>query len=341
MKTLLWSKETCFKDAIRLLDENGNGFLALVDSRGSLLGILTDGDVRRAILSDLNDLHQIVNKSPEVAQSSTPRKTIISRLRQIHRKHMPVVDQSGRLMTVVSLDEEEFNLKPNWVVLMAGGLGSRLGELTKDKPKPMLELGGKPMLEHIIDMFVADGFTKFMISVNYKSEVIKDYFKDGTNLGIEIKYLEETKRLGTGGALSLIDIELNEPFFVTNGDVLTTLSYSKILEFHTQKQSVATMCVKEEEYQIPYGVIEADSQNNILSMEEKPVKKFFINTGMYVLDPQVINHVPKGEFFDLPSLFQKLNDLGHPTKAFEITDYWIDLGHPSDYNLIRNKFSHL
>lgn len=337
MKTLLWTKETSFKEAIRLLDENGNGFLALVDSNNILLGILTDGDVRRAILSDSNDLHQIVNKSPEVAPFSSPRKTVINRLKQIHRKHMPVVDQTGKLISVVSLDEEEFNLKPNWVVLMAGGLGTRLGELTKDKPKPMLELGGKPMLEHIIDMFVSDGFTRFMISVNYKSEVIKDYFKDGQHLGVEIKYLEETQRLGTGGALSLIDIELNEPFFVTNADVLTTLSYSKILDFHSQNQSVATMCVKEEEYQIPYGVIEIDTQKNILTMVEKPVKKFFINTGVYVLNPQVISHVPKNEFFDLPSLFQKLGELGHPTKAFEITDYWIDMGRPNDYDLIKTR----
>jgi NDP-sugar pyrophosphorylase family protein len=263
---------------------------------------------------------------------------MVNYLKSVHRRHIPLIDDEGRLVRVFTLDELEYNLKSNWVVLMAGGLGTRLGELTKDKPKPMLELGGKPMLEHIIDMFVSDGFTKFMISVNYKSEVIKDYFKDGQHLGVEIKYLEEVKRLGTGGALSLIDIELNEPFFVTNGDVLTTLSYSKILEFHNQNQSIATMCVKEEEYQIPYGVIETDTDKNILSMVEKPVKKFFINTGIYVLDPQVIKYVPKDEFFDLPSLFQKLGDIGQSTKAFEITDYWIDLGRPSDFLNVSNKF---
>ncbi|MBE0471564.1 MAG: nucleotidyltransferase family protein [Methyloprofundus sp.] len=339
MKTLLWSTKATFKDAIKLLDENGTGFLALVDEDGLLKGILTDGDVRRAILSDQTSLEKIVNLKPEVAIEGTPKKTIINKLKKIHRKHMPVVNSVGRLKGVIALDDEEFNLKPNWVVIMAGGLGTRLGDLTKDTPKPMLELGGKPMIEHIIDMFVADGFTKFMISVNYKSEVIKDYFKDGAHLGIEIMYLEEQKRLGTGGALSLIDIELNEPFFVTNGDVLTTISYNNILEFHSNVKSTATMCIKEEGYQIPYGVIEVDDEKNIVSMVEKPTKTFFINTGVYVLDPSVLNFVPKDEYFDLPSLFEKVKQVGATTKSFEITDYWVDVGRPSDFVNVSNKFS--
>jgi dTDP-glucose pyrophosphorylase len=335
---LVLESSTELKDAIKLLDLNGNGVLPVVDQHNKLLGLITDGDIRKAILNNQLDLEHIINKNPYKLHINSSKNQMVNYLKSVHRRHIPLIDDEGRLVRVFTLDELEYNLKSNWVVLMAGGLGTRLGELTKDKPKPMLELGGKPMLEHIIDMFVSDGFTKFMISVNYKSEVIKDYFKDGQHLGVEIKYLEEVKRLGTGGALSLIDIELNEPFFVTNGDVLTTLSYSKILEFHNQNQSIATMCVKEEEYQIPYGVIETDTDKNILSMVEKPVKKFFINTGMYVLDPQVIKYVPKDEFFDLPSLFQKLGDIGQSTKAFEITDYWIDLGRPSDFLNVSNKF---
>ena len=198
-----------------------------------------------------------------------------------------MVDDENNFIKIFTLDEIDFNLKPNWVVIMAGGLGTRLGELTKDTPKPMLKVGAKPMIEHIIDMFVSHGFTKYMLSVNYKAEVIKDYFGDGSKIGIEVKYLEEEKRLGTGGALSLIDIKLNEPFFVTNGDVLSSLDYEKLLAYHKEQNSTATMCIRKDSYQIPYSVIEVDEANNIKAMKDKPVKEFFIYTVIYVLNPQV------------------------------------------------------
>ena len=338
---LILDKTTTFQDAIRLLDLNGNGVLPVVDVENMLLGLITDGDIRKAILNNQLDLEHIINKNPFKLHVDSSKNQIINFLKKVHRRHIPLIDDDGKLVKVFTLDEVEYNLKPNWVVIMAGGLGSRLGELTKDTPKPMLELGGKPMIEHIIDMFVADGFTKFMISVNYKSEVIKNYFKDGAHLGIEIKYLEEQKRLGTGGALSLIDIELNEPFFVTNGDVLTTISYNNILEFHNRVKSTATMCIKEEGYQIPYGVIEVDDEKNIVSMVEKPTKTFFINTGVYVLDPSVLNFVPKDEYFDLPLLFEKVKQAGATTKSFEITDYWVDVGRPSDFVNVSNKFNNI
>ena len=250
---------------------------------------------------------------------------------------MPIVDSDGILKDVIVLDDSEFNLKPNWVVIMAGGLGTRLGELTKDTPKPMLKVGVKPMLEHIIDMFVSHGFTKFMLSVNFKAEIIKDHFKNGSDFGIEVRYLEEKKRLGTGGALSLIDIEVNEPFFVTNGDVLSSLDYEELLDFHNKENSDATMCTRKDSYQIPYGVIDIDNENNIVTMKEKPCIEFFINTGIYALDPKVLKYIPKGKFFDLPSLFDILKSNHQTTKSFEITDYWVDMGKPSDYEAINKK----
>lgn len=335
---LILDQSTTFQDAIRLLDLNGNGVLPVVDAENKLLGLITDGDIRKAILKNQLDLEHIINKNPFKLHIDSSKNQIINFLKKVHRRHIPLIDDEGKLVKVFTLDEVEYNLKPNWVVIMAGGLGTRLGDLTKDTPKPMLELGGKPMIEHIIDMFVADGFTKFMISVNYKSEVIKNYFKDGSRLGIEIKYLEEQKRLGTGGALSLIDIKLSEPFFVTNGDVLTTISYNSILEFHNDAKSTATMCIKEEGYQIPYGVIEVDAEKNIVSMTEKPTKKYFINTGVYVLDPFVLNFVPKDKYFDLPSLFETVKQAGAITKSFEITDYWVDVGRPSDFVNVSSRF---
>lgn len=331
---LILNKDTKFEDAISILDGNGNGVLPVVDETNKLLGLITDGDIRKAILNNKLNLEHIVNKNPYKLNINSSKNQIVSFLKKIHRRHIPLVDDENNYIKMFTLDDIDFNLKPNWVVIMAGGLGTRLGELTKDTPKPMLKVGVKPMLEHIIDMFVSHGFTKFMLSVNYKAEVVKDYFKDGSNFGIEVKYLEEKQRLGTGGALSLIDIKLDEPFFVTNGDVLSSLDYEELLNFHNKENSDATMCTRKDSYQIPYGVIEIDNENNIVSMKEKPTTEFFINTGIYVLDPKVLEYVPSGEFFDLPSLFDVLKINNAITKSFEITDYWVDMGQPSDYEKI-------
>ena len=247
------------------------------------------------------------------------------------------LDDNMLLKDVIVLHDENFHLKPNWVVIMAGGLGTRLGELTKNTPKPMLKVGSKPMVEHIIDMFVSHGYTKFMLSVNYKAEVIKEYFGDGSTFGIEIRYLEEKERLGTGGALSLINVKLDEPFFVTNGDVLSSLDYEQLLEFHNEEKSFATMCIRKDCYQIPYGVIETDDNKNIIQITEKPIKEFFINTGIYVLHPETLKMIPKDEYFELPTLFSILNEQKKSVKSYEITDYWIDIGSKKDYTSINEK----
>lgn len=338
MKKLVLSDKATFKDAIKALDQNGNGFLAIVDEKNTLKGILTDGDIRRAVLDNKTELSEVYNKSPVTMSQGSCKLSIINQLKYTHKRHMPIVDDMGILVDVVELNEEQFELKPNWVVIMAGGLGTRLGDLTKDTPKPMLDVDGKPMLQHIIEMFISHGFTKFMISVNYRSEVIKNYFKSGEDLGVEIRYLEETKRLGTGGSLSLIDFELKEPFFITNGDVLTSVNYDEMLDFHVMNGSEATMGVRKEVYKIPYGVVEVDSSNNILSLKEKPEYSFYINTATYVLEPSCLNFVPKNSFFDLPDLFKILKQENIQTKSYEIKDFWIDMGRPDDYEFIKTKF---
>ncbi|AXH14493.1 nucleotidyl transferase [Malaciobacter mytili LMG 24559] len=337
MSKIILTKQTTFRDALEKLDKNGNGVLAVVDKSNKLIGIITDGDVRRAILNNNLNLEQVINKNPFSLHINSSKIQIINFLKKIHRRHIPLVDDENKFIKMFTLDEIDFNLKPNWVVIMAGGLGTRLGDLTKNTPKPMLKVGSKPMLEHIIDTFVGYGFTKFILSVNYKAEVIKDYFKDGSSLGIKIIYLEEKTRLGTGGSLSLIDFEIDEPFFVTNGDVLSPFNYEDLLEFHKNNKSNATMCIRKHSYQIPYGVIEVDKDKNIIEMKEKPINEFFINTGIYVLNSSVIKYIPKNTFYDLPSLFDELRKRKKIIKSFEISDYWIDMGKPSDYNEINEK----
>jgi len=334
MNKLVLDQEANFDEAIKLLDKNGNGVLPVVDENNIFIGLITDGDIRKAILNKKLDLEHIINRKPYKLNIDSSKQKIISYLKKIHRRHMPLVDNQNIFIKMFTLDEEEFNNKPNWVVIMAGGLGTRLGELTKNTPKPMLKVGEKPMIEHIIDMFVSHGFKKFMLSVNYKAEVIKEYFKDGSEFGVEIKYLEETKRLGTGGALSLIDFELTSPFFVTNGDVLSSIDYEELLEFHNREKSDATMCIRKDSYKIPYGVIEIDEDNNIENMIEKPTNNFFINMGIYVLNPEVLDYIPNDEYFGMPSLFEILNSKEKATKSYQVNDYWIDVGRPSDYEKI-------
>ncbi|WP_375724887.1 nucleotidyltransferase family protein [Arcobacter sp. KX21116] len=328
---LILTKNIKINDAIKLLDKNGNGVLPVVNISNKLLGLITDGDIRKAILNNNLNIEHIINKNPFKLHISSSKTQIINYLKKIKRRHIPLVDENNNFIKIFTLDEVDFNLKSNWIVIMAGGLGTRLEELTKNIPKPMLRVGTKPMIEHIINMFVSHGFTKFILSVNYKAELIKEYFKDGSDFGIEVRYLEEKKRLGTGGSLSLIDIEIDEPFFVTNGDVISSLNYEEVLDFHKEQQSIATMCIKKDSYQIPYGVIEIDNKNNILNIIEKPVKDFFINTGIYILNPETLKYIPKNQFFDLPTLFDILKEKGNVTKSFEITDYWIDIGKKEDY----------
>jgi len=338
MKNLILSQKASFKEAIKVLDKNGNGFLAIVDESNKLIGILTDGDIRRAILDNKTELSHIINKTPETMPESSSRFSVINQLKKSHKKHMPIIDNNGILKDVIVLSDSEFNLKPNWVVIMAGGLGTRLGELTKNIPKPMLEVGGKPMLLHIMELFVSHGFTKFFISVNFKAEIIKSYFKDGRDFGLKIVYLEETKRLGTGGALGLIQQDIEHPLFVTNGDIITSIDYDDMLNYHKRNNSNATMAIRKSTYQIPYGVIEIDANNNICSLTEKPEHSYYVNTGTYIVNPETLSLVPKNEFYDLPRIFEQLQKNNKVTKSYEITQYWIDMGKPEDYDEIKRKF---
>jgi dTDP-glucose pyrophosphorylase len=329
-----------FEEAIKLLDSNGNGAIPVVDNKNKFIGLITDGDIRKAILNKNLDLNHIINKNPYKLNVNSSMTMIKNYLKKINRRQLPLVDDENCYVKMFIFDDLEFKLRENWVIIMAGGLGKRLGELTKDTPKPMLKAGGRPVIEHIIDMFTSHGFSKFALSVNYKSEIIKDHFKDGKEYGVEIRYLEETKRLGTGGALSLIDFPVTEAFFVINGDVLSSLDYEALLTFHLEENSIGTMCIRKDSYQIPYGVIKVDDKKNILDVQEKPLEEFFINTGVYMLNPEVLQFIPKNKFFNLPDLFKILASKEKIIKSFEIVDYWIDIGRASDYDQINKDFDY-
>ncbi|GAB3340940.1 nucleotidyltransferase family protein [Marivirga atlantica] len=332
MKWLNISENNSFEKAVELLDHNGTGFLPVVDQHNKLIGVITDGDLRRAILAKkIADVKQIMNADPITMPSGTSHVIAKRKLKQIHRRQMPLVDEQGKLTEVVLLNDFDVAPKEEWVVIMAGGLGSRLGELTKDIPKPMLPIGGRPMLEHIIDNFKEFGFYKFILCVNYKAEIIENHFKDGTNFGIEVRYTHENKRMGTAGPLSLIDFDISDNLFVVNGDLITSIDFNDFLEFHLTQKADATMCVKSYSNEIPYACINADSDNNLLEIQEKPSFNYHINAGMYIVNKDLLKLIPNDTFYDMPTLFEEALGKGKSVKIFRMDDYWLDIGQPSDY----------
>jgi NDP-sugar pyrophosphorylase family protein len=279
-----------------------------------------------------------MNPTPTVAQVQQSRDEILELLRQKSLHQIPVLDQGGRL---VGLEVIENLLRPqskdNLVVIMAGGLGNRLGTLTRDCPKPMLRVGGKPILETILENFLKEGFQRFRLAVNYKAEMIREYFGAGENLGCEIQYIQEEEPLGTAGALSLLSEIPDQPLIVMNGDVLTKVDLGRLVDFHKDRQSCATMCVREYDMQVPYGVVMAENEK-FMAIEEKPVQKFFINAGLYVLDPEVLPLIPANTRVDMPELFKLVEQQGMNATVFPVMEYWLDLGKMDDFRKAQESF---
>ena len=329
-KCLVLNKLSEFYDAIKKLDENGDGLLPIINDKGYFVGLVTDGDVRRAVLNRTLDLEHIINKHPYKLTTESTTDERAAYLKKVKRRHLPIVNKDNRLIEIFTLDSMAFRIMPNPVVIMAGGLGSRFGELTKNIPKPMLHVGGKPLLETILISFIELGFHKFYISVNYKKEIIMDYFGDGSRWGVNIEYLVENKRLGTAGSLSLLREKQLNPLIVVNGDVMASLDFVKLLKHHKEHKSKVTMCVREYEHTIPYGVVQINN-SEIVSIKEKPKMSFKINTGIYVLDPDVIERVPRNVFYDMTTLFHDMEKYDQKRCAYVLREYWIDIGSKDDY----------
>ncbi len=329
------------KEALNIIDKGAIRVAIVVDKEDKFLGVIADGDIRRALLKGYtleNSIENIYCSTPITAKSSDSKDRIIQQAIKNQVYQIPILDEKNYLVDIVNLSSLlSISTKRNRVILMAGGLGTRLRPLTEDTPKPMLKVGNKPILETIIKNFANHGFVNITISLNYKGEIIREYFKDGSEWGVNIDYIEETTRLGTAGALSLLENTPNEPFFVMNGDLLTDINFSQLLDFHSFANANATMCVREYDYQIPYGVVETN-EDNITSIVEKPVKKFFVNAGIYVLSPNIFEFIPKDEFFDMPTLFSILIEKQKKILSFPIHEYWLDIGRMSDFEQAQNEY---
>jgi len=341
-KKILILPNTEIHEAIEIIDRNSLQIAVVANEDGTLLGTVTDGDIRRGILKGIplnSPVSQIMNPHPVTIPKLNDRKSILNILKANKVRHLPVVDDAGRIIGIERLDE--LLTEPhsdNWVVVMAGGLGKRLEPLTNDCPKPMLKIGEKPVLETIIEQFVRQGFSRFCFSVNYKSEQIRNYFGDGSKWGVEIHYIDETNRMGTAGSLSLFPFETTEPILVINSDILTKLSFEQLVGFHMEHQAKATIAVTTYDYQIPYGVIKAN-RDRLIGFEEKPVYASFINGGIYVLNPEVLNYIPQNSYFDMNSLFEAMLQNNESVCIFPIREYWIDIGGIEDFRQASKDFN--
>ena len=331
------------KKTISILNDGTLGVALVVDKNNKLLGTVTDGDIRRAILnhSDMSTLvENFMNNNPIISLKTDSKQVVLSKMKIKGLLHMPITDENNVLVGLETLQNlTDFKKYDNPVFLMAGGFGSRLHPLTQDIPKPLLKVGTKPILETIIGRFIKAGFHKFYISTFYKAFKIHEYFGDGSDWGINIEYINEDKPLGTAGSIGLLPKNLpNLPILMMNGDVLTNMNFEHLLDFHEKQKGIATMCIREYNIQIPFGVVNFEN-HNAKSFSEKPVKKFFVNAGVYVFDAGLIDKVKVGEYIDMPNLLEQQMIEGGNVSVFPIHEYWKDIGQIEEYLSVDNSFN--
>ncbi len=321
--------------ALDQLDKVKGLGLIVINEKNELVGSLTDGDIRRAIISGRKvheNIDHIINKNPVFRTLQTP----ISELKEITSdkriKIIPLLEDN-KVVDIYVIDDED--IKSVTVVIMAGGLGSRLGEHTKECPKPMIDIGGKPVLERIIRNFTKVGFVNFFISVNYKAEIIENYFQDGARFNCNICYLRENKRLGTAGSLSLLPESVNGPIVVTNGDLLTMMDFRRLLSYHRSHKSPITLCTRRYEFQVPFGVVQIDN-GLAIGIDEKPTHSFNVSAGVYVINSSLLSFIPKDECFDMPNFFDILLKNDIKADCFAMIEHWIDIGRVSDLDYARS-----
>ncbi|MGB5920477.1 nucleotidyltransferase family protein [Arcobacter sp.] len=338
---ILLKPTATIKEALKIIDSGAMQIALVIDENERLLGTVTDGDIRRGLLGNLpldDSIEKIIFKTPTVCRIEDSKEQIIEIALSKKLHQIPIVDKNGKLVGIKEIDELlKPKYKSNKVVLMVGGLGTRLRPLTNKTPKPMLKVGNKPILETIILNFKKYGFINIVLCVSYKSEIIEEYFKDGSDFGVHIEYVHEKKRMGTAGALSLVEENLTESFFVMNGDLLTNINFENMMEYHISNNAMATMGVREYDFQVPYGVVNI-KDSKILSIEEKPTHKFFVSAGIYMLSPEVLDYIPQNKFYDMPTLFEKLIKEQEKSISFPIHEYWLDIGRMEEFEKANEEY---
>ena len=341
LEKLSVTPNSSIRDVMTCIDRNAKGIALVVDKEHRLLGTVTDGDVRRAILAEI-DLEKPVSEllirkasspypTPVTAPVGTERAALLQLMQERSVRHAPLLDGAGRVVDLVTLDELlPDQVLPVQAVIMAGGFGKRLHPLTEKVPKPMLSVGGRPLMERIVEQLREAGIQQIAITTYYKPEKIAAHFGDGNNFGVHINYVTEDRPLGTAGALGLME-KPNNPLLVINGDILTQMNFRAMLAYHQDHKADLTVAVRKYDLKVPYGVIESDGAF-VQELVEKPSLSFFVNAGIYLLEPSVSHYVPKGQHLDMTDLIQRLLEEQCPIASFPIVEYWLDIGQPAAYD---------
>ena len=329
------------REAMQCIDGSWLGIALVVGDDGRLIGTVTDGDIRRAMLADVSLDERVAvllerqaalgedRPMPLTAPVGTSASELIVLMRRYEVRQIPIIDDEGRPTDVVLLHELiGVEGPPLRAVVMAGGLGTRLGDLTSTTPKPMLPVGDRPLLERIIEQLREAGIRHVNLTTHYRADVIADHFGDGSGHGVEIEYVSEERPLGTAGALGLL--AGNEPILVMNGDILTRVDFRAMHRFHEEQRADMTVAVRPYEARVPYGIVELDG-SRISAVTEKPLVRGFVNAGIYLISPDVRSFVEPGEQLDMPQLIERLLDGGRAVVGFPLHEYWLDIGQPADY----------
>ncbi len=318
-------------DALRIIERGCVKVALVVDEQQRLLGIITDGDIRRGLLQVGTleiPVEQLMNRHFRFVRSGEDQSAVLDMMRREVLSQIPVLDEQGRVVELFIREELLPPVQvPNAVVIMAGGKGTRLRPSTEHCPKPMLPVNGKPILEILLEQCITSGFRQFYLSVNYLKDQIIDHFQDGRRWGVAIDYLVEDGPLGTAGSLQLLPDSVQKPFLVMNGDVLTRLNFRQLLGFHREHKAAATMCVREHVMTVPFGVVQTMG-TKLIGIDEKPSYRHLLNAGVYVIDPQLLRLLPPHQPTDMPALLQSAQQAGHFVAACPIYEYWIDVGRP-------------
>jgi dTDP-glucose pyrophosphorylase/predicted transcriptional regulator len=341
VKDILVTPDTLLLQAMQRIERGKAQIVLVVDSNDRLIGAVTDGDVRRAILRGVGldaPVSSVMNANPTTVTQGTTRDAAIALMKSRALHQLPVLDSERRVVDLITLDEAlRTEREDTIVVLMAGGLGSRLRPLTEATPKPLLPIGGRPLLEITISNLARQGFGRFFVSINYKADMFRDHFAQGQHLGVDIDYLQEdeAEKLGTAGALRLLPERPKAPVLVMNGDILTNIDARRLVQFHRDEGVAATMCVRSYEWRVPYGVVQM-ADGRLVSLEEKPTRAEFVNAGIYVLSPEALDHLPADGAVDMPALFANvMQNIGRPA-VYVLQDYWLDIGHIEDLQRARD-----
>ncbi|MBI3320079.1 MAG: nucleotidyltransferase family protein [Candidatus Omnitrophica bacterium] len=340
LETFCVTTTTSLREVVTQMDQNRLGIALVLDTEGRLVGTVSDGDVRRAVLANI-DFQQPVTTllaskagtrfaRPITAPIGADSHTYLNLLKQHRILYVPLIDEANRVAGLVTLDEfvSEKTL-PLQAVVMAGGRGTRLHPLTEDLPKPMLRVGDRPVLEIIIQQLRDAGITQVKVTTHHKPEKITEHFGDGSHLGVNLSYVEEDRPLGTVGGLGLLEAP-KETTLVINGDILTDMNFRAMLVYHKEYEADLTVAVRHYEAKVPYGVVECEG-SRVCRISEKPALGFFVNAGIYLLEPSVYTHIPSGQPFDMTDLIQRLLEKGRPVASFPVREYWLDIGQRQDY----------